>query len=210
MKRLTSEEGSPTREILGDWIAGKVTSILPLPSKFNRDWLWAIVLIGAVVVTYSPVGWASYLWDDDQYLTANPNMIGLHGLIQIWTTAAADISPLTLTTFWIEHALWGLEPLPYHLVNVLLHGACAVLLWQLLRRLNVPGPWLGAALWALHPVQVESVAWITETKNAQSGLFFLLSILCFLRWHNATSRSHILMDWLWFSLLSPWAASHRR
>ena len=85
----------------------------------------------------------------------------------------------------MEHALWGLAPLPYHLVNVLLHGACAVVLWRVLRSLQVPGAWLGAALWALHPVQVESVAWITEMKNTESGLFFLLSILFFVRWLRA-------------------------
>ena len=66
-----------------------------------------------------------------------------------------------------------------------MHGACAVLLWRVLRSLQVPGAWLGAALWALHPVQVESVAWITEMKNTQSGLFFLLSILFFVRWLRA-------------------------
>jgi tetratricopeptide (TPR) repeat protein len=86
-----------------------------------------------------------------------------------------------ITTFWVEHALWGLEPLPYHLVNILMHGACAVLLWRVLRSLRVQGAWLGAALWALHPVAVESVAWITEMKNTESGLFFLLSILFFVR-----------------------------
>ena len=112
-------------------------------------------------------------------------MIGLRGLKDIWTTNAADISPFTFTTFWVEHALWGLAPLPYHLVNVLLHGACAVLLWRVLRSLQIPGAWLGASLWALHPVEVESVAWITETKNTQSGLFFLLSILFFVKYLKA-------------------------
>jgi hypothetical protein len=81
--------------------------------------------------------------------------------------------------------LWGLDPLPYHLVNVLLHGFSSVVLWRVLRRLRVPGAWLGAALWAIHPVGVESVAWITEMKNAESGFFFLLSILFFVRWFRA-------------------------
>jgi len=81
----------------------------------------------------------------------------------------------------VEHALWGLAPLPYHLVNVLMHGACVVVLWRVLRSLQMPGAWLGAALWALHPVEVESVAWITETKNTESGFFFLLSIFFFLK-----------------------------
>jgi protein O-mannosyl-transferase len=102
-------------------------------------------------------------------------------LKEIWTTDNARYYPLVLTTFWLEHALWGLEPLPYHLVNVFMHGACAVVLWRVLRSLQIPGAWLGAALWALHPVQVESVAWISEMKNTQSGLFYLLSTLFFVK-----------------------------
>jgi Flp pilus assembly protein TadD len=147
----------------------------------SRDWLGALLLMLAVVLAYQPVWHAGYIWDDPEMVTANPCIVGPLGLIQIWTTGAADICPLTLTTFWVEHALWGVAPLPYHLVNVLLQGACAVALWRVLRSLRVPGAWLGAALWAMHPVQVESVAWITETKNTQSGLFFLLSILFFVR-----------------------------
>jgi tetratricopeptide (TPR) repeat protein len=84
--------------------------------------------------------------------------------------------------FWVEHALWGLAPLPYHLVNVFQHAACAILLWRVLRGLQVPGAWLGATLWALHPLQVESVAWISEMKNTQSCVFYLLTILFFVRW----------------------------
>jgi tetratricopeptide (TPR) repeat protein len=103
-------------------------------------------------------------------------------LKEIWTTGAGQFFPLVLTTFWIEHALWGLWPLPYHLVNVLVHGLDAILLWRVLRSLEVPGAWLGAALWALHPVQVESVAWISELKNTQSCFFYLLTMLFFLRW----------------------------
>jgi tetratricopeptide (TPR) repeat protein len=166
-------------------IAGTDTVAPPPPTWFSRDWLWGLILLLAVILTYTPVWYAGYIWDDDVYITANPCMIGLHGLKEIWTTSAADISPLTFTTFWVEHALWGVAPLPYHLVTVLLHGACAILLWRVLRSLQIPGAWLGAALWALHPVQVESVAWITETKNTQSGLFFLLSILFFVKWLKA-------------------------
>jgi len=91
------------------------------------------------------------------------------------------ICPLVLTMFWVEHEMWGLQPLPYHLVNVFEQAVCAVLLWQVLRRLRIPGAWLGAALWAVHPLQVESVAWITEMKNTQSGLFYLLTILFFVK-----------------------------
>jgi len=165
-------------------LLGEGTPTQP-PPWINRDWLWGLILVLAIILAYSPAWYAGFIWDDDRYITDNPCMIGLRGLKDIWTTNAADISPFTFTTFWVEHALWGLAPLPYHLVNVLLHGACAVLLWRVLRSLQIPGAWLGASLWALHPVEVESVAWITETKNTQSGLFFLLSILFFVKYLKA-------------------------
>src|SRR5471032_2537686 len=131
----------------------------------KKKWLLGLLLVFAVILVYQPVWQAGFIWDDGDHLTANPCIIGPLGLKEIWTTSAAKICPLTLTTFWVEHALWGLQPLPYHLVNVLLHGACVVFLWRVLRSLQVPGAWLGAALWALHPIQVESGAWITEMKN---------------------------------------------
>jgi len=156
-----------------------------LPPGFSRDWLWGLILVLAVILVYQPVWYAGFIWDDNGHLTTNPCIVGPLGLKEIWTTKAAMICPLVLTTFWVEHALWGLAPLPYHLVNVLLHGACAVLLWRVLRSLQIPGAWLGAALWALHPVQVESVAWISEMKNTQSCLFYLLTLLFFVRWLKA-------------------------
>ncbi|HUB67527.1 MAG TPA: tetratricopeptide repeat protein [Candidatus Methylacidiphilales bacterium] len=162
--------------------ARRIVSAPPLPEWLNRDWLWGLVLILAVILTYTPVWWAGYIWDDDINVTADPCIVGPFGLREIWTTHAGQFFPLVLTTFWMEHALWGLAPLPYHLMNVLLHAACAVLLWRVLRNLRIPGAWLGAALWALHPLQVESVAWVSEMKNTQSGLFYLLSILFFVRW----------------------------
>ena len=161
------------------------TSAFHAPSWFRRDWLWGSILILLVILVYTAIWNAGFIWDDGVVLTANPCILGPLGLKEIWTTNAADICPLVLTTFWLEHALWGLAPLPYHLVNILMHGACAVLLWRVLRRLQVPGAWLGAALWALHPVMVESVAWITEMKNTESCLFFLLSILFFVKWLRA-------------------------
>lgn len=152
------------------------------PFGARRDWFLGLILILAVFLAYQPVWHAGFVWDDAAHVTANPCIVGPLGLKEIWTTPAASICPLVLTTFWIEHALWGLAPLPYHLVNVLQHSLCAILLWQVLRMLRVPGAWLGAALWALHPLQVESVAWISEMKNTQSCLFYLLAILFFLRW----------------------------
>jgi len=161
--------------------AAPVAVARQMPSWLDREWPWGLILLLAVLVTYSPVWSAGYFWDDQGHLTENPCIVGPLGLKQIWTTQAASICPLTLTTFWVEHKLWGLAPLPYHLVNVFLHAACAILLWQVLRSLRVPGAWLGASLWALHPLQVESVAWITEMKNTQSCLFYLLAILFYLK-----------------------------
>ena len=151
-----------------------------------KEWTWGLLLVSLIVLAYSPVWEAGFSWDDDVLLTANPVIVGPLGLKEIWTTARADICPLTLTVFWIEHALWGLAPRPYHLINVLLHALSAVLLWRILVRLCGPGAWIGAALWALHPVEVESVAAICEMKNALSGVFFLLSILFFIMWLNTS------------------------
>ena len=156
-------------------------------SLLSRDWVWGLILVSAIILAYLPVWHAGYIWDDDMVVTENPVIIGPFGLKEIWTTFAADICPLTITTFWVEHALWGVSPLPYHLVNISMHAACAVLLWRVLRNLQVPGAWLGAALWALHPVLAESVAWTAELKNTQSTFFYLLSILFFTKWLKGTS-----------------------
>lgn len=145
-------------------------------------WIASGLLVAATLLAYAHVWKAGFIWDDEMHLTQNPCIVGPLGLREIWTTSAARYFPLTLTTFWIEHALWGLNPLPYHGVNVLMHAASAVALWRVLARLEVPGAWLGAAFWALHPVQVETVAWVTELKNTQSCLFFLLSVHAFLGW----------------------------
>ena len=104
------------------------------------------------------------------------------GLQKIWSSLAVSrYYPLTLTTFWVERRLWGLNPVGYHALNIALQALNAIVVFLLLRRLKLPGAWLAAALWAIHPVNVESVAWATELKNVQSGAFFFLSLLCFLR-----------------------------
>ena len=133
-------------------------------------------------MSYAQVFNAGFIWDDESHLTRNPCIVGPLGLKEVWTSGRAVYYPLVLTTFWTVHKFVGLSPWPYHLLNVFLHAGSALLLWQVLRQLNVRGAWLGAALWALHPVMVQSVAWVTELKNTQSGLFYLLSIFCFLKW----------------------------
>ena len=89
--------------------------------------------------------------------------------------------PVLYTTFWLEHKLWGTAPFGYHLANVLLYMANVVLLWHLLRRLSVPGAWAVAAVFAVHPIHVESVAWVIGRKDLLCGLFYVASALCWIR-----------------------------
>ncbi|MDD5562538.1 MAG: tetratricopeptide repeat protein [Thermoanaerobaculaceae bacterium] len=144
----------------------------------------AALLVAAVVAAYLPALRAGFVWNDDTYLTNNRTLDGGAGLHAIWADPRANEQyyPLVFSSFWVEKRLWGLRPLGYHLVNVLLHAASALLLWRLLRRLAAPGAWFGAALFALHPVCVESVAWVTERKNTLSLLLSLLAALAYLAW----------------------------
>lgn len=141
----------------------------------------AILLL--TFVAYLPAIRADFIWDDDDYITRNATLTSLDGLRRIWCELGAvpQYYPLVHTTFWIEHKLWGFWPSGYHLTNVLLHAMSAVILWRILRRLEVPGAWAAAAVFALHPVCVESVAWITERKNVLSGVFYLAGVLAALR-----------------------------
>jgi Flp pilus assembly protein TadD len=166
-------------------IASAANTRMSPPSPESNRWrdvLWALALIVLVFVAYAPAWHGEFVWDDDLAVETNHAVVTPGGLMEIWTSAAADIGPMTFTTFWAEYRLWGATPWAFHLVTILLHGLGGVVLWRVLLRLGAPAAWFGAALWALHPVQAESVAWISETKNTQSGLFFLLSILSFLRW----------------------------
>lgn len=144
----------------------------------------AFILLTATVFAYLPALKAGFIWDDDDYVTHNPVLRSFDGLGRIWLEPESlpQYYPLVHTTYWIEYRLWKLDPFGYHLVNVLLHGLGAVLLFMILRRLNVPLPFLAAAIFALHPVQAESVAWITERKNTLSGVFYFLALLAWLRW----------------------------
>ena len=148
-----------------------------------RDWLWALGLLVAVLLAYQPAWNGKPVWDDESHLTA-PALRSWRGLEQIWFQPGAtqQYYPLVYSVFWVEQKLWGVATPGYHLVNILLHLASALLVVKILRRLDVPGAWLGAALWALHPVQVESVAWMSELKNTLSGLCYLGSALAYLKY----------------------------
>ncbi|MGA2138669.1 MAG: glycosyltransferase family 39 protein, partial [Verrucomicrobiia bacterium] len=163
-----------------------------------KFWVCAFVLVLITLLTYQPAWRAGFIWDDDDHLTANRAMTAPRGLQMIWSSLAVSrYYPLTLTSFWVQRRLWGLNPMPYHLVNIALHAVNGVLLFSLLRRLRVPAAWLAAIVWVLHPVNVESVAWITELKNTQSAAFFFLALLCFLRFEAGAGRRWYALALLW-------------
>jgi len=149
---------------------------------FRRFLAGATLLLVATVTAYSPAIRAGFIWDDPEYVTHNPTLRSLQGLRDIWSapTSLPQWYPLAHTTFWIEHHLVGDHPLLYHVDNVLLHVVSAVLLWRLLRRLDVPGAYFAASLFAVHPVMVESVAWVTERKNVLSLAFYLIAMWVYL------------------------------
>src|SRR5712691_2798397 len=162
--------------------------------KSIPHWVPGLILFASVLLAYQPAWHAGFIWDDDVYVTENKLLTVPDGLRRIWfsTDSPSQYFPLVYTTFRLEHAFWGLNPAGYHWVNILLHASNALLLWRLLRRLNVPAAWLGAALFALHPVQVESVAWITERKNVLSLFFCLLALLAWNEFVETRGRRRLV------------------
>ncbi|HEX3724973.1 MAG TPA: hypothetical protein VHV08_01970, partial [Pirellulales bacterium] len=162
----------------------------PLPANRN-PWLWGAVLVVLVAIVYWPTLGNGFIWDDDSYVENNPTLTSWQGLYDIWFKLGAvpQYYPLVHSSYWLEHRLWGVDPRGYHLVNMLLHATTAVLAWRVLVRLAMPGAWLAAAIFAVHPVQVESVAWVTERKNVLSAALALGSILAYLKFWFAASDS---------------------
>lgn len=168
-------------------------------SSIKDDILKAALLFALTLAIYIPAMKAGFIWDDDSYLLNNRNLLSLEGLWRIWfSTDSPQYYPLVFTTFWIEQHVWELAPAGYHAVNVVLHAANALLLWALLRRLGIRYAFLGALLFAAHPVQVESVAWITERKNVLSAFFYLLSALSFLKYEDKGGRGAYILSFALF------------
>ena len=159
-----------------------MTTVARNRPSWGKPWLLAFVLVAATFITYHPVWHADFVWDDDDYVTNNTTLRTLDGLRRIWFElgATSQYYPLTHTSFWVEYHVWRLNPSGYHVVNVSLHAANAILILLVLRKLQVQGAWLAAIIFALHPVHVESVAWVTERKNLLSGFCYLSALLAYL------------------------------
>ncbi|MBV8841949.1 MAG: tetratricopeptide repeat protein [Bryobacterales bacterium] len=148
-----------------------------------------LLIFVLLVMAYLPALEGGLLWDDDAYVTP-PELQSAQGLGRIWFDlgATAQYYPFVYSAFWIEHRIWGDATLGYHLVNIIFHTISACLILAIMRRLFLPGAWLGALIFALHPVFVESVAWITEQKNTLSGVFYLSAALLYLRFDESRKR----------------------
>jgi len=156
----------------------------PEPGSLRvRVGLGVLLLVAMVSVVYLPAVRGAFLWDDDQNVTDNYLLRDVEGLKRIWLEPKAlyQYYPVVFSVFWVGYHLWGLDPTGYHVVNLLIHAANAVVVWGIFRKLKIPGAWFGAAIFAVHPVHVESVAWITELKNVLSSFFFLCSVWAYLR-----------------------------
>jgi protein O-mannosyl-transferase len=144
----------------------------------------AIFLVFSLTfLIYFPAIDGDFIWDDDVYVSENEQLKNKEGLKNIWLKpgATAQYYPLVFTTFWVEYRLWGEDPAGYHIINIVLHASSALILWRLLILLSIPGAGLASLIFLMHPVNVESVAWITERKNMLSGLFYLSSLSFYLR-----------------------------
>ena len=155
--------------------------------------MWAGLLLAATLLAYRPAWNGLPVWDDDVHMTS-PALRSMNGLVRSWTLPRGPVQyfPLVHTVFWVESHLWGDSTLGYHFLNILLHVLSALLLVRILRKLDVRGPWLAGAIFALHPVMVESVAWISELKNTLSGVFFLSASLTYLTYAETGKRRSYL------------------
>jgi tetratricopeptide (TPR) repeat protein len=167
---------------------------LPDEPTSSDDWyLWAGVLALLALVAFWPAIWGNFLFDDDRHLALNSAIQSMAGFWHAWIPASAPYvgvpgqstqmvgyAPLTYTLLRIEWKLWGSIPLRFHIVEIALHALAAIVAWRALRRLALPGAWVAAALWAVHPLQAETVDWISQTGIALSGLLVMSSLLFFL------------------------------
>ena len=171
------------------FLDARVSSVVAIS---RLDALGVAAMIVLVAVAYFPATQAGFVWDD-LIFTESRSIHEWSDIRDIWFTPRhvsneGHYWPLVYTTFWMEYRIWGLDPTGYHVVNVLLHLVNSLLVWFILRRLGVPGAWLAGAVFAVHPMHVESVAWVIERKDVLSALFYLTAVLAWLRWEETEDR----------------------
>lgn len=170
------------------------------------SWLGVVLLVVLTGIIYLPALHGGFILDDDKLITDNSLVNSAGGLSRIWfSTEPAEYYPISYSLFWLEWRLWGMNPTGYHVTNLVLHIAAALLIWAVLRNLSIPGAWLGALLFAVHPINVESVAWIAQLRNALAMPLFLLSVWCYLRadgGRGTSDEQRKLNRWYWLSLLA--------
>jgi Flp pilus assembly protein TadD len=174
---------------------------IPLRQRLVPLWQGGLIIL-LVLLVYLPALRNGFIWDDDSYVTENPTLRTLGGLRRIWFEVGAvpQYYPMVHSTFWVEYHLGGLNPVGFHLVNVLLHAAAAVLLWHVLKRLQIPAAWLAATIFALHPLEVESVSWVTERKNVLSAVFYFAAALAWFRFAPPPgSVAQNTRRWYWYA-----------
>lgn len=157
----------------------------------NKAVAGAAALVAMGFLAYLPALGAGFVWDDSGYVVQNLTLRSLDGLYRIWFVPSSNTQyyPLVFSVFWLEYHLWGLTPLGYHVANLALYSATLLVLWSLLRRLRIPGAWMITAVFALHPLHVESVVWVCELKDVLSGLFFFLALVYWVKFLRHGSRS---------------------
>ena len=178
------------------------------PRFSRRDAYAGAFLVLIVAIFYFPATRAGFVWDD-LIITSLRSISGWEGISQIWLDPTSayfqtDVAenhywPIVYTTFWIEHKLWGFSPAGYHVVNILLHIANTALLWRLLVRLSVPGAWFAAAVFAVHPLHAEPVAWVMGRKDLLSALFYLAAVSMWLRYLESPRRRFYAAAFLLFA-----------
>ena len=149
-------------------------------------WLKAGLILAAGLIVYFPALHGDFLWDDPQYVTANPLLRDAAGLAKAWFAPGSvmEFYPLQETTLWLQWRAFGTDPFGYHLTNVLLHVLGALLLWRFFAQLGLRHGWLGGLLFVIHPANVESVAWISELKNTLSLPPFLVAMTALVRYYD--------------------------
>jgi Flp pilus assembly protein TadD len=171
----------------------------------KRDWFFCLILAVVTLLAYQPAWNGGLLWDDDANIT-RPELRSLDGLRRIWfqPRATQQYYPLLHSSYWLQQRLLGDSPTGHHLVNLLLHIGCVLLVLKILRLLRIPGAELATIVFALHPVNVETVAWITERKNTLSGIFALAATLSYLKFDESRSASSyaLALGLFLFGLLS--------